>query len=275
MGSTRVTKLAGDVELYLWDGGCAFIGSSSRRVPVHSHQAIQLTFGREGRVRLSPAEDGPWTSYALGVVGSHQPHTLDALEVPLGAVLFIEPETREGRALTERCRPDGFASLDPGVAAGAMAELFERFLARRGEAAVVGSARRIVTLLTDGVEHQDTTDGRIVRALAWINAHIREPITLEAVAETVFLSPSRFRHLFVEQMGMGLRPYLLWRRFMRTWEMIMAGASISKAAHEAGFADAAHFTRTSNRMIGVAPSLFRVSHSPAALRPAPSRAAKP
>lgn len=267
-------KLGGDVELYLWDGGCAFIGSSSRRVPVHSHQAIQLTFGMDGDVRLSSAEDSPWSSYPMALVASHQPHTLDALEVSLGAVFFIEPETREGRALAARC-PEGFASLDRGVAADAVAELFERFLARRGEGAVVESARRIVTLLTDGVEPREVTNERIVRAIAWINAHIGEQITLDAVAAAVFLSPSRFRHLFVEQMGMGLRPYLLWRRFMRTWEMIMAGASISRAAHETGFADAAHFTRTSNRMIGLAPSLFRVSHSPAALTSDQARAAKP
>lgn len=270
-----MTKLIGDVELYLWDGGCAFIGTSPGRVPVHRHQAIQLVFGIEGEVRLSPTEEGPWDSYPLGAVASHQPHSLDATGISLGAVFFVEPETPEGRALTECCESPGFASLDRAVAADSIAELFERFRSRRGDQSVVESARRIVTLLAHGVEPRRTTDERILRALAWINAHIREQITLDDVAAAVFLSPSRFRHLFVEQMGMGLRPYLLWRRFMRTWGIIMEGTSISRAAHEAGFADAAHFTRTSTRMIGLAPSTFRVSHSPAALTRDPSQAAQP
>jgi AraC-like DNA-binding protein len=36
--------------------------------------------------------------------------------------------------------------------------------------------------------------------------------------------------------------------------MMLNGESISAAAHAAGFADAAHFTRTSKRMFGFAPS---------------------
>jgi len=270
-----VTLLTGDVEMFLWDGGCAFVGNSAARTGLHSHQAIQLVYGTDAEIRLSPAHDGPWASYRLALVASHQPHIMDATDVSLGVTMFIEPETLEGRALSALCSPHGLTSLDPAPAAAALNELFERFLARRGDAAISESARRVVTLLTDGVEPTAVTSERIMRALAWINAHIREPITLDAVAAAVFLSPSRFRHLFMEQMGMGLRPWLLWRRFMRTWGMIMDGASISQAAHEAGFADAAHFTRTSNRMIGVAPSGFRVSRSPAALKKGPPPAAKP
>lgn len=49
---------------------------------------------------------------------------------------------------------------------------------------------------------------------------------------------------------MGMRPYILWRRFILAWDLLAQGESISTAAHRAGFADAAHFTRTSNRMFG-------------------------
>lgn len=271
----QVTKLTGDTEMFLWEAGCAFIGSSSAVTAVHRHQAIQLVYGTDAEVRLGWSVEGPWVSGRLLLVASHQPHIMDATAVSLGVTMFIEPETVEGRALAALCPPEGITALDPTPAAGALAELFERFLARRGDAAISESARRVVTLLTDGVEPRQATNERIVRALAWLNEHIREQVTLDQVAAAVFLSPSRFRHLFVQEMGMGLRPWLLWRRFMRTWGMIMDGATISRAAHEAGFADAAHFTRTSNRMIGVAPSGFRVSHTPAALTEVQSRTAKP
>jgi AraC-like DNA-binding protein len=45
----------------------------------------------------------------------------------------------------------------------------------------------------------------------------------------------------------------------------MKGASLSTAAHAAGFADSAHLTRTSRRMIGIPPSLLNISESPAEL----------
>ena len=262
-------KALGDTELFVWDGGSMLVGSAAGIIPVHSHQAIQITAGRDAQVRFRASEAEPWTGYAMGMVGSQQPHAMDATGVSLGFVLFVEPETREGRALTELYLTDGFASLDPTLAADGMAELFERFLARRGAAAVIESARKVVSQLTRGIEPAVVSDERIVRAAAWINAHLDQQLTLEMVAAQVFLSPGRFRHLFVEETGMAMRPWILWRRFIRAWGMIMDGASISQAAHQAGFADAAHFTRTSNRMFGMVPSMFRVSHEPAALREAP------
>ena len=101
-------------------------------------------------------------------------------------------------------------------------------------------------------------DERILRAVAHIRAHLDAPLTLDDVAEVACLSPSRFRHLFVEQTGMALRPYILWRRFLRVWELLTAGASLSAAAHSAGFADAAHLSRTSRAMFGFPPSLVHM-----------------
>jgi AraC-like DNA-binding protein len=63
----------------------------------------------------------------------------------------------------------------------------------------------------------------------------------------------------VEQTGTALRPYVLWRRFLRAWSLVREGASLSTAAHEAGFADAAHLTRTSQKMFGFAPSALLVN----------------
>jgi AraC-like DNA-binding protein len=98
------------------------------------------------------------------------------------------------------------------------------------------------------------SDERILRAISHIKTHLGSSLTLDDIAEVANLSPSRFRHLFVEETGMALRPYILWRRFVRVWELIAAGTSISSAAHEAGFADAAHLSRTSKAMFGFAPS---------------------
>ena len=58
---------------------------------------------------------------------------------------------------------------------------------------------------------------------------------------------------------MALRPYVLWRRFLRVWELLMEGESLSTAAHSAGFADAAHLTRTSRRMFGFPPSALQIA----------------
>ena len=118
--------------------------------------------------------------------------------------------------------------------------------------------------LTGGVEPSVVSDERVLRAVAYVNAHLDRPLALDEVAAEAYLSPSRFRHLFAEQTGMGLRPYVLWRRFLRAWDLAMAGASLTEAAHGAGFADAAHLSRTSRQMFGFPPSAMPMAGS---LRP--------
>jgi AraC-like DNA-binding protein len=115
--------------------------------------------------------------------------------------------------------------------------------------------------LTGGEEPAEVTDARIIRAVAYVNANLKRTITLDDVAREVYLSPSRFRHLFIEQTGMGLRPYVLWRRFLHAWELLARGESVSAAAHGAGFADSAHFARTSRLTFGFPPSLLEVRRS--------------
>ena len=68
------------------------------------------------------------------------------------------------------------------------------------------------------------------------------------------LSPSRFRHLFVAQTGVSFRAYLLWARVETAVAAAMAGKSWTAAAHDAGFADSAHLSRTCRRMFGIAPA---------------------
>jgi AraC-like DNA-binding protein len=58
---------------------------------------------------------------------------------------------------------------------------------------------------------------------------------------------------------MAFRPYVLWRRFLKVWELLTEGASLSAAAHAAGFADAAHLSRTSKQMFGFPPSAMQVA----------------
>jgi AraC-like DNA-binding protein len=46
------------------------------------------------------------------------------------------------------------------------------------------------------------------------------------------------------------------------WELAAAGEPLSSAAHQAGFADAAHLSRTSKRMFGISPSTLRFDRVP-------------
>lgn len=88
-------------------------------------------------------------------------------------------------------------------------------------------------------------------------------VPLEAAAAKTGLSAERFRHLFVDAMGLPFRRYVLWRRIGRAAQALKAGDDATTAAHGAGFADAAHFSRTLRAMFGIAPSALRLPRPPA------------
>lgn len=255
-----------------WDGGCLFIGRATAITGLHAHYAIQLAFGAEFGIRFRPTDRDPWTDYDGVIIPSRQPHAMDATTVTANAVLFVEPETREGRALSELYSPNGITPLPNDQVRKAAQLLFRVWREERTPVAVGDAARRVILELTHGVEPTVTSDERILRATAYIQRHLSESLTLEQIAAEVFLSPSRFRHLFVEQTGMALRPYILWRRFLRVWELLMNGEPLSSAAHSAGFADAAHLTRTSRRMFGFPPSaMLMMKQAPPSPSPSPSQ----
>ena len=242
-----------------WDGGCLFIGADVGVVPPHAHYAIQIVFGSVPGVRLRRDEREEWASYDAAIIASRQPHSMDARAMPYNAVLFVEPETREGRALAELYLHEGIVPVSGEALGASRAALFAAFMEGRGREALIAASWDAIRALTGGATPTVASDERILRAIAYIRTRLDGALTLEELAAEACLSPSRFRHLFVEQTGMALRPYILWRRFLKVWELVMAGESLSAAAHAAGFADAAHLTRTSRRMFGFPPSAMQVN----------------
>jgi AraC-like DNA-binding protein len=90
------------------------------------------------------------------------------------------------------------------------------------------------------------------RSLTVVDARLADGLVpLAAAARAANLSPERYRHVFVEAMGLPFRRYLLWRRVQRAFAALTGGDDVTTAAHAAGFADAAHFARTLKAMFGV------------------------
>ena len=132
------------------------------------------------------------------------------------------------------------------------------FVARSTTDRMVDAAKSTIALLSGATIRPDRElDPRLTRAIDYIRANIRSPISLGRVASAVALSESRFRHLFVAETGTSFRAYLLWLRINLAIRAVMAGASWTDAAHEAGFSDSAHLTRTHKRMFGIEPTAIR------------------
>jgi AraC-like DNA-binding protein len=94
-------------------------------------------------------------------------------------------------------------------------------------------------------------DPRIERALANVDASLSSKVAASAVADSAHVSLSQLQRLFVSQIGLPVRRLVLWRRLRLAMAAILAGSAVTEAAHAAGFADSAHFSRSLKKLFGV------------------------
>ncbi len=250
MAEERFTG-APQIRWYFWDGGFLAVGLARGVVPTHSHHAVQMVVSLTGTPKLK-GEDGDWQEYDAAMIAADVPHAYDSNGMD-GAMVLVDPESREGRWLRQSSKQP-IQPMHPDRIEHARA-LMRRFHDHPPDAA--GTAvfvAEIVKQFGSGIVPTHTLDDRVVKAIDFIQELDTRVASLDDVAGKVFLSPSRFAHLFSDEVGIPFRRYLLWRRLTRAILLVSRGATLSRGAHAAGFSDAAHFTRTFYQMFGIPPS---------------------
>ena len=242
-------------QIYVWEGGTLLVGrGEATTTDVHSHHAVQVALRAEGVMRFRTGDSTEWGEFDGVVIATRQPHAMQ-IERAMVAHIFVEPVSAEGRALATLHPPGiGIVPVPAERQAEAARAIFGAWAETRSRERMIAATERAIAALTAGAAPRRAVDPRIARAVTYVKANLDKPTSLEAAADAATLSPSRFRHLFVEETGMAFRPYVLWLRFLRAWEVIASGETLTTAAHIAGFADSAHLSRTSRRMFGIAPS---------------------
>ena len=65
---------------------------------------------------------------------------------------------------------------------------------------------------------------------------------------------SRLAHLFTDEVGISIRQYLLWIKMRYAAELFVRNKTLSEVAHEIGFSDSSHLSRTFTRYFALTPS---------------------
>ncbi|HEX7151603.1 MAG TPA: AraC family transcriptional regulator [Thermoanaerobaculia bacterium] len=238
---------------YLWDGGFFAVGSSEGVVQPHAHHAFQLVIAIDGVIGIKAAR-GEWQSGRGLVVPPDVEHSYDGLGA-IAAMLFVDPESSEGVWLRSTFKREiAFVPEERVVPA---ANELRKFLERPHESMEIRPLiLQCVQAVCAGAPPSRKMDERVTKVLREIRASDDLRISLESAAASVFLSEGRFAHLFKQQVGLPFRRYMLWRKLTRAVVAIGRERTLAAAAHAAGFADAAHLTRTFHQMFGIAPSVM-------------------
>lgn len=245
-------RIAGRGRICIWPGGSLWIGTALRGAEMHAHHAIQIPFALDGEIRFRPDTDPAWTTYRGCMIPPDLPHAFDANGNTVAHV-FVDPETAEGHALRARLSAGAIVPLGEEEREESAAILLRAWRESHECPRLAAAAREVIGRLTGAEVRPVATDPRVLGAIELIRARIAGPVSLTAVARDLNISPSRLRHLFVEEVGVPFRTYVLWQRLHRLFQM-KEGETLTEAALAAGFADAAHMTRTFRRMFGLAPS---------------------
>ena len=170
-------------------------------------------------------------------------------------MIFVDPESSEGAWLLTLLA-EGITTVPDQRLTSSVSEL--RAFAELPFASMeVGALiRHCVQALSPGAPPLRRLDSRITTVLNRIQSSDDLRISLGTAAKIAFLSPSRFAHLFKDQVGLPFSRYILWRKLTRAMLAIGSERTIADAAHAADFADAAHLTRTFYQMVGMAPSVL-------------------
>jgi AraC-like DNA-binding protein len=99
---------------------------------------------------------------------------------------------------------------------------------------------------------------RIKRAIAFMEEHYSDGISLKQIARAAFLSSYHFCRLFRKQMGITCSRYLSILRIRKAKELLrQTELSVTEICYEAGFNSLTHFERVFKKLEGTTPSAYR------------------
>lgn len=100
-------------------------------------------------------------------------------------------------------------------------------------------------------------DPKIHQVLSYINENLASELSVDALAEQVYLSRYHFMRLFKAQTGSTVHVYVRQKRLLYAARLIREGVPAAKAAADSGFGDYSAFHRAFRASFGVSPGALK------------------
>jgi AraC-like DNA-binding protein len=236
--------------VYFWAGHFLYLGRLED-VSRHTHHALQVIVNREGTFRLQVK--GAVHECGGIIIRSDHPHRL-LTSNDSQIHLWIERESDAAALIAERHLGEGNIKILEGALLKRVQNCIGVPGNDLGDCSRAGVAyKKIVSALCGRrASTRKTIDPRIGAAIRMVkDEYLTRKLTVAEIARHACLSESRFMHLFSQEVGIPLRRYVLWLRVISAVHSAVQGMTLTHAAHNAGFSDSAHLSRTYRRMFGL------------------------
>ncbi|WP_264077370.1 AraC family transcriptional regulator [Mycolicibacterium houstonense] len=220
--------------VWLWPGQALYAGPGLGLEP-HSGSVWCLVVGVDAPVTVTLAGQ---TIVARSVL--IPPRLTHHLLVP-GAMVssYLDPSSQRSAS----CRRQ-FTEFRDGIGIGHAAEAGLTATPDDDEA-----ARRWLDAAAPDAPHR--IDPRIELVAKQIREDPAASISARELAAVTGLSESRFLHLFRREAGTSLRRYRIWSRLVTAGTAVAAGANLTTAAADAGFASPSHLADSFKTTFGL------------------------
>jgi AraC-like DNA-binding protein len=168
--------------------------------------------------------------------------------------LHVFPPHPRYRAF-QRVAAPGIAALERSCFAEFDADILRAYEGRL----TLREAQRLFEDLVEAAVRQLPRVGRVDRAAGRLHELLREKpaCSLPELARELRLSYTGTSHYFSREIGLPLRSYQLWLKYMTAAELRLRGGTLTEIAHAAGFADSSHLCRSWQASYGLSPSYAR------------------
>ena len=101
---------------------------------------------------------------------------------------------------------------------------------------------------------QTSENSRILDILRYIDAHLAEDLTIDALSEQFYISKFHMMRLFRQEVGLTIHNYLCDRRLIYARDLINQGLSATESCFRSGFRSYSSFTRAYGKRFGTTPT---------------------
>ena len=162
----------------------------------------------------------------------------------------------------------GRAAVEAGAESGATLRLCHE---SRGRIEQAGDIEAMCAALSDAVNrlmdsvfrYADMRHAHAIHlCMQYIETHYYEKVTLEQLAQRVFLSPAYLSRVFKEETGTAFNDYLNAVRIAKARQLLLhEDLRVTDVASAVGFDDQSYFTKVFRRVTGMTPLRYRTRYT--------------